>query len=104
MTISTPPPLPQQQRRFFWPLSLIHRPFWSKIRHPRQLKAEPEKPKRLQSVFNHVVSNYANLSEQKKAREKSSTPIELVSTPNMATVSLFWDTNMAVVTLSKDTV
>ena len=52
------------------------------------------------SIFTHVASIYANLLEQKKAftREKSSTPRRFSGYTNMATVSLFWNTNMAAVT------
>ena len=43
------------------------------------------------SAFTHVVSNYANFSEQKEVfkQEKSQIPIMLVWEPNMAAVSLF---------------
>ena len=51
------------------------------------------------------ISIYANLLEQKKAfaYEKSSTPRGLVCDTNMATVSLFRDTNMAAVTSCENT-
>ena len=47
-------------------------------------------------VSTHVASIYADLLEQKKAfaQEKSSTR-RYVWDPNLANVSLFWNTNMA---------
>ena len=53
-------------------------------------------------VVDHI---YANLSEQKKgfAQEKSSTPRGLVRNTKVAADSLFWDTNMAAVTLCENT-
>lgn len=42
-------------------------------------------------------SNYSNLLKQKKefTEEKSSTPARLVWNTNMASLLMFWDTNMA---------
>ena len=52
------------------------------------------------SVSSHVGSIYANLTEQKKVftEENSSTPTGFIWNTNMASVSLFWDINMADVT------
>ena len=56
-----------------------------------------QKSCQLQSIFTHVASIYANLLEKKKAfsREKSSTPRGFSGYTNMASLSLFWNTNMA---------
>ena len=59
----------------------------------------------LQSAFTHLASIYANLLEQKKAftGEKSSTPTGFAGYTNMATVSLFSNTNMAAMTSCENT-
>ena len=59
----------------------------------------------LLSVFTHVADIYANLFEQNKAfsLEKSSTPEGFVWYTNVATISLFRNTNMATVTSCENT-
>ena len=51
-------------------------------------------------VFYRVIYSRANLREQKTffKQEKSPTSTEFVGNTNMATVSLFWNTNMAAMT------